>query len=63
MKKAYTICYMVTGGITVEAESEDEALDRFDSGEFDEEIGRSLAENEISFTEIYPEDDWDFEEE
>ena len=58
--KAFTICYMVTGGITVEAETEDEALSRFQSGEFDEDIARSLAENEISFTEMYEEEDWDF---
>lgn len=59
MKKAYTICYMVTGGVTIEAESEDEAINRFYSGEFDEEIGRSLAENEITVTETYEEDCWD----
>lgn len=59
MKKAYTICYMVTGGITIEAESENEAMDRFNSGEFDEQIGQSLAENEITMTEVYEEEDWD----
>ena len=54
--KLYTICYMVTGGITVEAETMDDALERFQDGEFDEEIGRSLAENEVSFTQIYEEE-------
>lgn len=56
--KAFTICYMVTGGITVEADSADEAMERCHRGEFDEEIGKSLAENEITFTEIYEEEDW-----
>ena len=60
--KAFTICYMVTGGITVEAETADEAMAEFDNGEFDEEIGRSLAENEVTFTEIYEADDCDFDE-
>lgn len=62
MKKAYTICYMVTGGITIEAESESEALEKFNNGEFDEQIGQSLAENEVTMTELYEEEDWDFEE-
>jgi len=55
--KVFTICYMVTGGITIEAQSEEEAMERFHSGEFDEEIGQSLANNELTLTEVY-EDDW-----
>ena len=51
--KKFTICYMVTGGITVEAESEEEAMTRFNAGEFDEQIGQTLAENEVTFSEIY----------
>lgn len=55
--KRYTICFMSTGGITVDAENEEDALDRFENGEFDEDVYMSLAANDVSFTEIYEEED------
>ena len=55
--KHYTICFMATGGIVIDAESEEEAINRFDSGEFDEEIGMILSQSEITFTEIYEEEE------
>ena len=55
MKKTYTICLMITGGITVEAESEDEARAYLDSEDGQEAIGSILAGNDITVTEIYEE--------
>lgn len=63
MKKAFTICFMVTGGITVEAETEDEALEYFNSDEGQKEVYENLNENEIDITEVYEEEDWDFDDE
>ena len=53
----YTICFMVTGGITVEAASEEEAIREFESGGYAESIGEALAMNEITMTEIFEEDE------
>ena len=52
MKHIFTVCYMVTGGIDIEAETSDEAIDRFNSGEFAEEILDSLNESELTVTEV-----------
>lgn len=59
MKKAYTICFMVTGGITVEAESEDEAIEYFNSEAGQMEVLENLNENEVDITEVYEEEDYD----
>ena len=53
----FTICYMVTGGVQVEAETEDEAMERFESGEFDEEVGESLVLSALDVTEIIKEEE------
>ena len=58
MKHIFTVCYMVTGGIDIEAETSDEAIDRFNSGEFAEEILNSLNESEITLTEVYKQDEY-----
>ena len=55
--KTYTISFRVTGGIMVEAENEDEAINRFNCGEFDEAIGASLAANEVTLLDIDEEDE------
>ena len=57
MKKNYTVCFMVTGGITVEAESEEEAIAIARSEESMEDISESLLANALTITEVYEEDD------
>ncbi len=57
MKKVYTICFMVTGGVTIEAESEDEALSLFDtSPAVIADAYASLADNELTITDIIEEE-------
>lgn len=54
--KRYTICFQVTGGITVEeADSEDEAMEYFYSNAGQDLARKMLSMNEISVTEIYEE--------
>lgn len=53
--KEYTICFLVTGGITVEAESEEEALRKFDSEEVQEAVADILLWNSVDITDIYEE--------
>lgn len=53
--KEYTICFLVTGDITVEAESEEEALRKFDSEEMQEEIDYILRMGEVDITDIIEE--------
>lgn len=53
----YTICFMSTGGVTIEADSEAEALKKFYSDAVQEEVGKELAMNEIDITEVYEEVD------
>lgn len=58
--KKYVVCFMVTGGITVEAENEQEAMDYFDSYEgkivAQEEACNSIVYNCATITEIFEED-------
>lgn len=54
--KTYTIRFMVTGGISVEAESVDAALEYFESEGGQEAVGMCLSENEITVTEVYEEE-------
>lgn len=55
--KRYTICFQVTGGITVaEASSEDEAMKYFYSKAGQDLARKILGMNEISVTEIYEEE-------
>ena len=52
-KKTYTICYQITGGIEIEAETEDEAVDIFNELDLS-----TLYENsgDASITEIFEDD-------
>lgn len=52
----YTICFMVTGGISVEAESEEEAMEYFKSESGQEAVGMCLSGNDVTVTEIYEDD-------
>ena len=51
--KNYTVCFMVTGGITVEAETEEEAIAYLSSEDGQEAVGMCLALNEPTITEVY----------
>lgn len=52
--KQYTICYIATAGITIEAESEDEAIRKFDSMDsFD--LSVNLGTNGFNITDIIDE--------
>lgn len=53
----YTICFMATGGITVEAESEEEAMNRFEADDIQADIGTILAENGVDITGVYEDPD------
>lgn len=48
----YTIRFMATGGITVEAESKEEAMNRFEEDDIQADIGMILAENGVDITEV-----------
>lgn len=50
--KEYLICFDVTGGLTVEAESYEEALEYVRSESGQEAIGIILAQNDVTVTEI-----------
>lgn len=54
--KTYTICFMVTGGIAVEAENEDEALAYFHSDAGQEAAWMCIDEHDATVTEIYEEE-------
>ena len=52
--KQYTICFAATGGITINAESEDEALEKFE-GLSDHDIMCELGRNGFDITDIIDE--------
>lgn len=52
----YTVCFMATGGIEVEANSYDEAYDKFDNVPY-ETILENLGTNGVDITEVIREDD------
>ena len=51
--KTCTICFMVTGGINVEAEDEEDALNYFASDAGQEAAGMCLAQNQVTVTEVF----------
>ena len=53
----YTVCFMVTGGITVKADSEEEAMDYLDTEDGMEAVAMCLAQNDLTITEVYEEDE------
>ena len=50
--KTYLVCFEVTGGLSVEAESEDEVMEYIRSASGQEEIGMNLSQNDVTITEI-----------
>lgn len=51
--KTFTVCFMVTGGLTVEAETEEEAIAYLDSEDGQEAIGMILSDNDVTVTEVF----------
>ena len=54
--KTYTVCFMVTGGITVEADTEEEAIAYLDSEDGQEAVGMILSGNDVKVTEVFVEE-------
>ena len=54
--KTFTICFEITGGISVEAEDEERALNYFYSESGQEAVGMCLHQNQVSVTEICEEE-------
>jgi len=55
--KRFIVCFEVTGGIEVEAETADEARERFWSEDCQEAVGICLQQNDVTITEISEEED------
>ena len=53
----YTICFMATGGIEVEADSYDDAIRRFNEEVDPNDIIENMTENGWDITEVFEEDE------
>lgn len=53
----YVVCFEVTGGISIEAESESDAIQKFRSGEYDVAVGTELAQNSVTITDVFEAED------
>ena len=61
----YTVCFMATGGMQIEADSEEEAIRKFNEEVLEEDIIENLTSNGWDVTEVFEEgaeDDEDEEE-
>lgn len=61
----YTVCFMATGGIDIEADSEEEAIRKFNEETLEEDVIENLTANGWNVTEVFENntDDWDEDEE
>lgn len=57
--KDYTICFRVTGGVTIRANSEAEALAWFRSEEGRKLAKREIEDDEFDVTYIVADENWD----
>ena len=53
----YTVCFMATGGIDVDANDEDEAIRKFHEEVNPDDIIDNLVENGWEITEVYTQDE------
>ena len=53
----YTVCFMATGGIEIEADSEEEAVRKFNEEILEEDIIENLTANGWDVTEVFEEDE------
>ena len=61
----YTVCFMATGGMQIEADNEEEAIRKFNEEVLEEDIIENLTSNGWDVTEVFEEgaeDDEDEEE-
>lgn len=61
--KKFTVCFMATGGMDIWADSEDEAVRKFNEEIDQNDIIENMTENGWDITEIFEEDYEDSEEE
>ena len=59
----YTVCFMATGGMQIEADSEEEAVRKFNEEILEEDIIENLTANGWNVTEVFGESDDDEEDE
>lgn len=59
----YTVCFMATGGIDIEADSEEEAVRKFNEEILEEDIIENLTSNGWDVTEVFEEGTEDEEDE
>lgn len=59
----YTVCFMATGGMQIEADSEEEAVRKFNEEILEEDIIENLTANGWDVTEVFEESDEDEEDE
>ncbi len=51
----YTVCFMATGGMQIEADSEEEAVRKFNEESLEEDIIENLTANGWNLTEVFDE--------
>lgn len=61
--KKFTVCFMATGGMQIEANSEEEAVRKFNDEVLEEDIIENLTTNGWDITEVFEESDEDEEDE
>ena len=59
----YTVCFMATGGMQIEADSEDEAIRKFNEEIDQNDIIENMTENGWDITEVFEEGAEDEDEE
>ena len=59
----FTVCFMATGGIQIEADSEEEAVCKFNEEVDQNDIIENMTENGWDVTEVFEESDEDEEDE
>ena len=55
--KKFTVCFMATGGMQIEADSEEEAVRKFNEEILEEDIIENLTTNGWDVTEVFEEDE------
>ena len=55
--KKYTVCFMATGGMDIWADSEDEAIRKFNEEIDQNDIIENMTENGWDVTEVFEEDE------
>lgn len=53
----FTVCFMATGGIDIEADSEEEAVRKFNEEVDQNDIIENMTENGWDVTEVFEEDE------